>query len=347
MVSHQFLDTLLCEEDHFDCSQNFFFPGEDQEDGCSSHPSLNFEHFLKLFEQDSSSENEELRALLYKEERKEPYQHTPSLAKARREVVQWMLKVIAYYSFSPLTALLAVTYLDRFLHRFQPHSDKPWMVQLSAVACLSLAAKVDETDVPLLLDLQVEEPSYVFEPKNIQKMEILVLSTLEWKMNPVTPISFLDYIARRLALRSHLCWEFLARCERLILSVITDSRFMSFLPSTMATATMLYVITSIEPSLALENHDQLLGILGINKDKVRDCCMLIQEVTTNVGSESNSKRKLGSLPCSPKGVFDLSFSSDSSNDSLAFSSISSSVSSSPESQSKKIKTLNTFQFSSF
>lgn len=40
---------------------------------------------------------------------------------------------------------------------------------------------------------------------------------------------------------------------------------MSFLPSAMATATMLYVITSIEPSLALENHDRLLGILGINK----------------------------------------------------------------------------------
>lgn len=343
MVSHHFLDTLFCEEDHFDCSQNFFLSEEDEEDSCSSHPSLNFEPFLKLFEQDSLLENEELKALLYKEEGKELYEQIPSLAKPRREVVQWMLKVIAYYSFSSLTAVLAVSYLDRFLNRFQPHSDKPWMFQLAAVACLSVAAKVDETDVPLLLDLQVEEPKYVFEPKNIQKMEILVLSTLEWKMYPVTPISFLDYIARRLALKSHHCREFLARCERLILSVITDGRFMSFLPSAMATATMLYVITSIEPSLALENHDRLLGILGINKDKVRDCCTLIQEVTTNVGSEPNSKRKLGYLPCSPKGVFDLSFISDSSNDSWAVASFSSS----PEPQSKKIKTPKAFQFSEF
>ena len=33
--------------------------------------------------------------------------------------------------------------------------DKPWMNQLEAVACLSLAAKMDETEVPLLLDFQV------------------------------------------------------------------------------------------------------------------------------------------------------------------------------------------------
>lgn len=67
----------------------------------------------------------------------------------------------------------------------------------------------------------MEDPTYVFEPKNIQKMEILVLSSLEWKMNSVTAISFLDYIARRLSLEGPFCMEFLAKCERLILSVIT------------------------------------------------------------------------------------------------------------------------------
>lgn len=343
MGSHQqnthFLDALFCEEEHFETSflleQVVEEEEEEEADSCSSHQFLNAEPFLKLFHQESVSENEELRSLLYKEEEKEPHdglEESPSLAKARREVVEWMLKVIGYYSFSSLTAVLAVTYLDRFL----PHTNKPWMIHLAAVACLSLAAKVDETDVPLLLDLQVEEPKYFFKPKDIQKMEILVLSTLEWKMNPVTPISFLDYIARRLALKAHLSREFLTRCERLILSVVTDSRFMCYLPSTMATAVMLYVITNIEPSIASEHHDQLLGILGINKDRVRDCCTLIQEVVTNVGSESNNKRKLGSLPCSPKGVFDLSLASDSSNDSWAV-----------EPLSKKIKTPKTFHFSKF
>jgi cyclin D3 len=68
--------------------------------------------------------------------------------------------------------------------------------------------------------VQVEESRYVFEAKTIKRMEILVLSTLEWKMNPVTPLSFLDYITRRLGLKDHLCWEFLRRCERILLSVV-------------------------------------------------------------------------------------------------------------------------------
>lgn len=66
----------------------------------------------------------------------------------------------------------------------------------------------------------MEETTYVFEAKTIQRMELLVLSTLNWKMNPVTPLSFIDHIIRRLGLKTHLHWEFLRRCERFILSVI-------------------------------------------------------------------------------------------------------------------------------
>lgn len=34
---------------------------------------------------------------------------------------------------------------------------KAWMMQLLTVACLSLAAKMEETEVPLILDLQVKK----------------------------------------------------------------------------------------------------------------------------------------------------------------------------------------------
>ncbi|KAK4381394.1 Cyclin-D3-3 [Sesamum angolense] len=290
--------------------------------------------------------HEELSSLLNKEQENELYdglQESPSLAMARSEAVEWMLKVTGHYSFSALTAVLAVNYLDRFLHSFQSHREKPWMTQLAAVACLSLAAKVEETQVPLLLDLQVEESKYVFESKTLQRMEILILSTLQWRMNPVTPLSFLDYIARRLGLKSHLCREFLRRCECLLLSLVSDYRFMSYLPSALATATMLYVVSSLEPCIGVQYQDELVGILGINKDKVEDCCRLIQEVATSVDFHSSNKRKMGSVavPGSPKGVMDVCFSSDSSSsdDSWAVSSsVASSVSSSPaEPLSKKMK----------
>lgn len=68
--------------------------------------------------------------------------------------------------------------------------------------------------------MQVEDSRYLFEAKTIKKMELLVLSTLQWRMNPVTPFSFVDYITRRLGFKDHMCWEILWQCERTILSVI-------------------------------------------------------------------------------------------------------------------------------
>lgn len=80
-----------------------------------------------------------------------------SLVESRRDAVGWILRVNAHYGFSAFTAALAVNYFDRFLLSVRLQNSNPWTTQLTAVACLSLAAKVQETQVLLLLDLQVRE----------------------------------------------------------------------------------------------------------------------------------------------------------------------------------------------
>ncbi|KAK7283279.1 hypothetical protein RIF29_12695 [Crotalaria pallida] len=366
------LDALYCSEEHWE--ENI--GGQDDEllgseysnntstiiDSNSSNMNY-FYHYptpspnppMLLLEQDMFWDDEELTSLLAKE------QHNPLctclqsdivLEGARGEAVAWILKVNAHYSFSALTAVLAVNYLDRFLFSFRFESGKPWMIQLAAVACLSLAAKVEETQVPLLLDLQVEECKYLFEAKTIKRMEILVLSTLGWKMNPPNPLSFLDYLIRRLGLKNDylLCLEFLKRCESVIISLIPDSRFMSYLPSELAAATMMHVISGVDSLLGVEYKIQLLSILGINKEKMDECCKLILEVVWTGHKQQQQgkqciKRKFGSsIPGSPNGVIDVSFSCDSSSDdswavsASASAAAAASVSSSPEPLSKKTRT---------
>ena len=145
----------------------------------------------------------------------------------------------------------------------------------------------------------------MFEAKTIQRMELLVLSSLQWKMHPVTPLSFLNHIIRRLGLKTHLHWEFLRRCECLLLSVVSgkqihnstfkthekvwmfrwkqteyrkhlqksrhfifcslDSTFIGYPPSVLATATMMRVIDQVEPSNAIDYKSQLLGVLKLSK----------------------------------------------------------------------------------
>ncbi|CAK9150879.1 unnamed protein product [Ilex paraguariensis] len=327
------LDGLYCEEERFEEDlEGFGF--EEESEGCDE----TLKNPVALLAHDLSWADDELVTLLSKEKEthlvERDLSSDGSLVLARKEAVKWMLRVNAHYGFTAMTAVLAVNYFDRFITSLCFQRDKPWMSQLAAVSCISLAAKVEETQVPLLLDLQVEESKFVFEAKTIQRMELLVLSTLQWKMNPVTPLSFIDHIIRRLGWKTRLHWEFLWKCERLLLCVISDSSCVRYNPSVIATATMLLVIKEVDHSGALEYQDQLMGVLNISKEKVDECYKLFLELLDRHGHKQSQthKRKYVSIPGSPNGVIDAYFSCDSSNDSWA---VALSVSSSPEPLFKK------------
>ncbi|WCJ17757.1 CYCLIN D3 1 [Euphorbia peplus] len=349
-----FLDTLYCEDEKWE--DNEIVEDEQEQDDEIKFPSF-FSPTSSFLEQDLFWEDEELLSLFTKENNNVGGKQNldSSSLISRQEAIEWMLKVNSFYGFSNLTSILAINYLDRFIsspsynnnQRDDNKKNKPWMIQLVAVTCLSLAAKVEETQVPLLLDLQVEDTKYVFEAKTIQRMELLVLSSLQWKMHPVTPLSFLHHIIRRLGLKTDLHWEFLRRCESLLITLVSDSRSTCFLPSVLATATMMHVIDQVEPFNSIDYQNQLLGILKINKEKVNDCYELICELLKCRSNHNNNhnyyyyekkclKRKYDdeeAIPSSPSGVIDAIFSCDNSNDSWILN--SSSVSSSPQPIFKK------------
>ncbi|CAH2076909.1 unnamed protein product [Thlaspi arvense] len=319
------LDALYCEEEKWEDEGEEL---EEVEENSSFSPSSN-SPFL-LLQQDLFWEDGDLVTLFSKEEEQglscldDVY-----LSTDRKEAVGWILRVNAHYGFSTLAAVLAITYLDKFVCSYSLQRDKPWMLQLVSVACLSLAAKVEETHVPLLLDFQVEETKYVFEAKTIQRMELLILSTLQWKMHLVTPISFLDHIVRRLGLKNNAHWDFLNSCHRLLLSVISDSRFVGYLPSVVAAATMMRIIEQVEPFDPILYQNKLLGILNITMEKVKACYDLILQLPVDrigLKNETQSFRKRKSRDSSslssPSCVIDSNpFSSDeSSNDSWSASS---------------------------
>lgn len=153
------LDTLYCLEDHIHWEE------EEQQVDYNEYSNTTTTNTnssaVVLLEHDLFWDHEELPSLLAKEHQNQlsnTLQKNLVLASSRQEAVEWILKVNAHYSFSTLTAVLAVNYLDRFLFSFRFQNDSnnnPWLTQLAAVACLSLAAKVEETHVPLFVDLQV------------------------------------------------------------------------------------------------------------------------------------------------------------------------------------------------
>uniref|UniRef100_A0A0E0IKZ5 Cyclin C-terminal domain-containing protein n=1 Tax=Oryza nivara TaxID=4536 RepID=A0A0E0IKZ5_ORYNI len=184
---------------------------------------------------------------------------------------------------------------------------KDWMTQLLAVACLSLAAKMEETDVPQSLDLQVGEERYVFEAKTIQRMELLVLSTLKWRMQAVTPFSYVDYFLRELNGGDPPSGRSALLSSELILCIARGTECLGFRPSEIAAAVVAAVVG--------EEH---AAFSHVNKERMSHCQEVIQAMELIHPKPASPSRVFvsSSIPRSPTGVLDaagcLSYRSDDS-----------------------------------
>ncbi|CAN6239354.1 unnamed protein product [Urochloa humidicola] len=225
------------------------------------------------------------------------------LAAVRRDAVDWIWKVIDHYNFAPLTAVLSVNYLDRFLSTYELPEGKPWISKLLAVACLSLASKVEETFAPLPLDLQViEEKKFVFEGRTIKRMELLVLSTLKWRMHAVTACSFIEYFLHKLSDLGAPSLLARSRSADLILSTAKGAEFVVFRPSEIAASVALAAIGECRSSVI---ERAATSCKYLDKERVLRCHEMIQEKIT-MGSIvlKSAGSSISSVPQSPTGVLD-------------------------------------------
>ncbi|XP_062006339.1 cyclin-D2-1 [Rosa rugosa] len=251
---------------------------------------------------------------------------------SRREALDWILKARAHYSFGPLSVCLSMNYWDRFLSVYPLPKDKTWAVQLLAVACLSLASKMEETNVPQTVDLQVGDPKYVFEAKTIMRMELLVLSTLKWRMQAYTPCSFIDYFLSKISDDQHPPTSSISRSLQLILSIIRGIDFLEFRPSEIAAAVALCISGEVMQGVDMEKA--ISCFIHVEKGRVLKCVELIKDLSLISGSANRGSASASSMPQSPVGVLDaacLSYKSDE----FTFGSCANSSHSSPDIKRRK------------
>ncbi|CAH8392166.1 unnamed protein product [Eruca vesicaria subsp. sativa] len=252
--------------------------------------------------------------------------HSQSLdASAREESVSWILKASKpYYKFQPLTAYLAVNYMDRFLYARRLPETSGWPMQLLAVACLSLAAKMEEVLVPCLFDFQVEGVKYIFEAKTIQKMELLVLSVLDWRLRSVTPFSFLSFFANKIDPLGTSLGFFLSHATKIILSNIREASFLEYRPSSIAAAAILCVANEL-PSLSSAGNPHESPETwcdGLSKEKIVRCYRLMKAMEIE-NNRKNSPKVIAKLRVSVRAASTLMRPSEEPYSSSSSSSLSS------------------------
>ncbi|KAL6637274.1 hypothetical protein ACP70R_024846 [Stipagrostis hirtigluma subsp. patula] len=238
---------------------------------------------------------------------------------ARRDTVKWILETRGCFGFSHRTAYLAVAYFDRFcLHRCFDRSVMPWAARLLAVACVSLAAKMEEYRAPALSDFRADD-GYDFSCVSIRRMELLVLSTLGWRMAAVTPFDYLPCLASRQRRRNGDGGDgggalVAAKAAGLIFSAAEAASTLDYRPSTVAAAAVLAATHGALTKEALESKMSCLSrSCLLEKEDVYACYSLMLGENPPPPSSTTATNNASKRPSSCSDLIDAISTYDSAN----------------------------------
>eukprot|EP00249_Psilotum_nudum_P031903 c4684_g1_i1 orf=130-1191(+) len=197
---------------------------------------------------------------------------------ARSRAVRWVLKAQRFFNFCPLTATLAVNYLDRYLAKNISKPWKAWMLELLSVACLSIAAKLEEVEVPSLLDLQIDGLEYLFETATVQRMETNILNALGWKLRSVTPFGFVEKALHNLDLTQRFKASLLTRISELLLGSLEEAEFLHFRSSVIAVSAMCCALDEAAPFQSGSLKASLIEMIPVDKVNFLHCFRSMEEL---------------------------------------------------------------------
>ncbi|KAL9386048.1 hypothetical protein Peur_023058 [Populus x canadensis] len=217
-----------------------------------------------------------------------------SFRTARLEAITWILRTRKNFGFHFHTAYLSMIYFDRFLSSRFIDRNYTRVVSLISVGCISLAAKMEEVRVPSLPQLQTE--GVTFESTNVERVELGILSTLQWRMNYATPFAFLRYFIIKFSRQDSPPRETVSRTVQSILALMREIHLMSHRPSVIAAAATLVVLNNSLTRTTLETQMNSIAYPGfLNIEEVFQCYNLLQQLDVenlhtprNVNSASRS-----------------------------------------------------------
>jgi hypothetical protein len=109
----------------------------------------------------------------------------------RAILIDWLMEVSYEFELTHETVHLAVHYLDQFLSKCSIGSVTKFNLQLVGIVCLWIASKFEEDidDVQCKDIHTTHENTYTV--KEILRMELTVLKTLDWNLYVATPCAWM------------------------------------------------------------------------------------------------------------------------------------------------------------
>ncbi|OVA07972.1 Cyclin [Macleaya cordata] len=226
----------------------------------------------------------------------------------RREGISLILQMQFSCNFDPSIQYLAVNYFDRFISRQEVPHEKPWMLRLLGISCVSLAAKMKRIDFSLT-DFQREE-GFIYDTQTIQRMELLILGALKWRMRSITPFSFVNFFLSFFKLKDPPLRQALkARATEIIFKAQREIKLLEFKPSIIAASALLSASHELFPLQFPCFRTAISASTYVNKEKLLDCSNVMHTIVMD-----SYESVLDTVSCSdtPVNVLDLHCSSSQS-----------------------------------
>ncbi|KAM1798706.1 hypothetical protein ACFX12_032747 [Malus domestica] len=161
------------------------------------------------------------------------------------------------------------------------------MVELVSIACLSIASKFSDTYNPSMLEIQMEDLEHSFEPSTIQRVEMMVLNALGWRLASTTAYSYLELFSWFLdSLKPQLHEEIIALLNNLLLRAISDSKFLDYRQSVVAISALRCSLDKIQLSAAISGNAYLTCLTSLldhdQKGELVKCHKMMEEQYSSV-----------------------------------------------------------------
>ncbi|KAK8585270.1 hypothetical protein V6N13_139204 [Hibiscus sabdariffa] len=213
----------------------------------------------------------------------------------RQEAISLIFQAQYSCNLDPYTQYLAINYMDRFISWQEIPHGNPWVVRLLVIACISLAAKMKEIHFSFSdFQMKQREEGFIFDPPAIQRMELLVLDALNWRMRSITPFSFTTFFLSLFELKDPPLTQTLKdRAAKMIFQARNEINLLEFKPSMIAASALLMACHELFPLQFPSFETSILSCEYVNKEMVLKCFNAMQEMVNKefmVSSSSTSTR---------------------------------------------------------
>lgn len=196
----------------------------------------------------------------------------------REEAISRILQAQYSCNYDLFIPYLAVNYMDRFISRQEIPQGKPWILRLLVISCLSLAAKMKNKHFSIS-NSQEAEAGFIFDTQTINRMELLVLDALNWRMRSITPFSFVHFFVSLFELKDPSSSQPLKdRATEIIFKAQNEIKFLEFKPSIIAASALLVASNERFPLQFPCFKCSIYSCEFVNEEKLLECFNALQEM---------------------------------------------------------------------